>query len=179
MLISLTGHLLPNIPPPSVYFNLHIVLVVSQRHSFRKPHLTVLFNLFFNLRKIALQCCDGFCHTTTQISHNYTYITSLLSLLLLPPSHSSTSSQSTWLGSLCYIATSHQLPIWDMVIPNTGIEPSPSVLQADSLLPNPPGKSSAYAICLCYLLHLFHFLHLQLCPQIRSLYFESPFLPCK
>ena len=85
MLISLTGHLLPNIPPPSVYFNLHIVLVVSQRHSFRKPHLTVLFNLFFNLRKIALQCCDGFCHTTTQISHNYTYITSLLSLLLLPP----------------------------------------------------------------------------------------------
>jgi len=93
------------------------------------------------LGKIALQYCDGFCHTIIQISHNYTYITSLLSLLLLPPSHSSRSSQSTWLGSLCYIATSHQLPILYIVIPNTGIEPSSSVLQADSLLPNPPGKS--------------------------------------
>ena len=30
---------------------------------------------FFNWRKIALQC-DGFCHTGTQISHNYTCITS-------------------------------------------------------------------------------------------------------
>ena len=35
------------------------------------------FNLFFNWREIALPCCDGFCHTTMQISHKYTYITSL------------------------------------------------------------------------------------------------------
>ena len=26
----------------------------------------------FNWRKIALQCCVGFCHTTMRISHNYT-----------------------------------------------------------------------------------------------------------
>ena len=42
---------------------------------------------FFNWRKVALQCCVGFCHTTMQISHNYTYIHSLLSLppLFNPP----------------------------------------------------------------------------------------------
>ena len=34
----------------------------------------------FNWRKIALQYHDGLCCTTMQISHNYTYITSLLSL---------------------------------------------------------------------------------------------------
>ena len=42
----------------------------------RDIHLSFL-NLFFNWRKFALQCDDGFCHTTTQISHNYTHITSL------------------------------------------------------------------------------------------------------
>ena len=43
-------------------------------------HSSILFfffflNLFFNLRKIALLIgyCIGFCHTATQISHNYTY----------------------------------------------------------------------------------------------------------
>ena len=40
----------------------------------------IFFNLFFNWRKIALQCCVGFCRTTAQISHNYTHIPSLLSL---------------------------------------------------------------------------------------------------
>ena len=40
----------------------------------------IFLNLFFNWRKIAWQCCDGFCRTTTWIIHNYTYITSLLSL---------------------------------------------------------------------------------------------------
>ena len=43
-------------------------------------------NLFFNWRNIALQCCVGFCHTTMQFSHNYTYIASLLSLPPLLPS---------------------------------------------------------------------------------------------
>ena len=42
------------------------------------------FNLFLNWRKFALQCCVGFCHTTTQISRNYTYITSLGSLPPFP-----------------------------------------------------------------------------------------------
>ena len=29
-----------------------------------------VFNFFFNWRKIALQCCIGFCFSATQISHN-------------------------------------------------------------------------------------------------------------
>ena len=47
----------------------------------------LFFNLFFNWRKIALPCCDGFCHTTMQISHNYTYITSLPSPHRSPADH--------------------------------------------------------------------------------------------
>ena len=50
------------------------------------------------------------------ISHNYTYIPSLLSLLPLPPFHPSRSSQSMRLGPLCYTATSHQLSILYMVV---------------------------------------------------------------
>ena len=53
------------------------------------------FHLFCNSRKIGLQCCIGFSLTTTQISHNYTYIPSPLSLPLLPQPHPLRSSQST------------------------------------------------------------------------------------
>ena len=35
---------------------------------------------FYFLLKKFLQCCVGFCHRTTLISHNYTYIPSLLPL---------------------------------------------------------------------------------------------------
>ena len=45
-----------------------------------------------------LQCCVGVCHTTMQISC-YTYIPFLPSLLPLPPSYPSRSSQSTRLGN--------------------------------------------------------------------------------
>ena len=41
-------------------------------------------SFLLNWRKIALQCCVGFCHMTVQISHNYTYIPSLLSLPPVP-----------------------------------------------------------------------------------------------
>ena len=43
------------------------------------------FNLLFIWKKIAIQYCVGFCHTTKQISHNYTYIASLFSLLSPSP----------------------------------------------------------------------------------------------
>ena len=71
---------------------------------------------FFNWRKFALKCCDSFCCTTMQISHDYTYITSLLGLPPLTPAHSSRLSQSAWLGSLCYTATSHQVSILHMMV---------------------------------------------------------------
>ena len=41
----------------------------------------------FKRRIIALQCCVGFCHTATWISHRYTHVPSLLSLP--PTSHPS------------------------------------------------------------------------------------------
>ena len=41
----------------------------------------------FNWKKITLQWCVDFCHTTTQISHNYTYVTSLPCTHPIPLSH--------------------------------------------------------------------------------------------
>ena len=69
----------------------------------------IFFYLLFKYYKNFLQCCVGFCHTTKQISRNYTYISSLLSFPPLPASHPSRSSQRARLGFLCYTATSHQL----------------------------------------------------------------------
>ena len=52
-----------------------------------------------------------------QINYMYTYIPSLLNILLNPlPFHSSRSSQSTKLSSLCYTAASHQLSVLHMVV---------------------------------------------------------------
>ena len=80
-------------------------------HSLRYPHF---FIFIFNWGKIAPQCCISFCRTTVEISHNYTFITSLLSLLPLPQAYPSGSSESTWLGSLCYTATYPQLSVLHM-----------------------------------------------------------------
>ena len=41
-----------------------------------------IFLIYFNWRIIASQCCVGFCHTSIWMSHRYTYIPSLLNLLL-------------------------------------------------------------------------------------------------
>ena len=73
------------------------------------------FFLIYFLIGGKLQRCVGFCGTTTQINHNYTYIPSLSSL---PPPliQSSRWRQSTRLGFLCYIATSHQLPSLCMIM---------------------------------------------------------------
>ena len=38
------------------------------------PATHCIFNLFFNWKKITLQCCVYLCCTTMQISHNYIYI---------------------------------------------------------------------------------------------------------
>ena len=96
----------------------------------------------FSWRKIALQCCVDFCHTTAWISHKYTYILSPPE----PSSHhplslSSRSSQSPGLDSLCYIATSHWLSILHVVM----------------------------YIFQCYSLSSFQPLLTPLCPQVHSL----------
>ena len=81
---------------------------------FLKPLLNLLqysfsiLKFIFNWRVAALQCCIGFCHTTTCISHKYAYIPSFLSLPPTPtPSLPSRLSQSIRLSSLYCIATSH------------------------------------------------------------------------
>ena len=70
--------------------------------------ILMFLKLSFNWRITAFQCCAGFCHTTTWISHKDTYIPSLLNLLptrLL--AYPSRLSQSTGLSSLGHTATSH------------------------------------------------------------------------
>ena len=61
---------------------------------------------------IALQCCTSFCSTVKLISCMYTYIPSLLDL---PPTHSSGSSQSTKPGFQCFVA-GFPLAILHMVV---------------------------------------------------------------
>ena len=62
----------------------------------------------FNWRVIALQCCVGFCHISTWISHWYTYVLCLLNLLpTYILSHWSWLLQKTGLSSLHQIANSH------------------------------------------------------------------------
>ena len=77
-----------------------------------KCDLSLLLSTFFFLIYFLIggksldNVCVGFCHITTPISHNHTYIPFLLNLPPLPSSPPSRASQSTRLGSLCYIATS-------------------------------------------------------------------------
>ena len=64
--------------------------------------------LFFNWRLITLQYCLDFCHTSTCIDYQYTYVPSLPPPT---PSHSLRLSQSTTLSSPCHIANSHWLSV--------------------------------------------------------------------
>ena len=100
------------------------------------------FKKLFNLRIIALQNCVGFCHTSTWISHRYTYDSSLLNPSPSPtPPHPSRLSP-LWvvpdLSSLHHTAKFHWLCISHMVIYmfpcyslNSG--PSPSLTVSTSL----------------------------------------------
>ena len=70
--------------------------------------------LFFNWRKIAWLCCVGFCHR--HASATIIHIFPPLGPPSPRPFHPSRSSQSTRLGSLCYIAISHQLSVLHMIV---------------------------------------------------------------
>ena len=62
---------------------------LSTLSNFFKPRFAIyqLFKNFFNWRIIALQRCIGYCCTTAQIGHNYTYIyhSLIASLPTIPP----------------------------------------------------------------------------------------------
>ena len=67
----------------------------------------LVFSLFFSCRKIALQCCVGFCHTSVRISRDYTCIPSLWVLPQRP--HSTALGHHRVPGwARCHRATSHQ-----------------------------------------------------------------------
>ena len=57
-------------------------LLVKMAYRFLNIHYAYL--LSFNWRILTLQCCIGFCHTTTWNSLKYTYISSFLNLPPLP-----------------------------------------------------------------------------------------------
>ena len=95
---------------------------------------------------IAFQCCAGFCHTSTWISHRYTCV---------PPSWTSLPSPSPSSPLDCHrapvwvpwthIADSHWLAILHMVV-SLSTPLSPSVPPS---APRPLPSSQACSLCLC------------------------------
>ena len=99
-----------------------------KKFSFLLVGLLCLFfvlHLFIYLRWsiIALQCCIGFCHTTSWISYIYIYVH------ISPPSwtslHPSRSSQSTKLRSLCYTSYFTHGRVYTSMLLSQFIPPSP------------------------------------------------------
>ena len=78
-------------------------------HYAKKGHCMAEQDWVVGLGPIIRSVC--FCHTTTLISHRYTYTLSLLKLPPTPtlPFHPSRLSQGTGLNFMCYTATSHLL----------------------------------------------------------------------
>ena len=80
-------------------------------------------NFIFNWRVIALQCCVGFCHTSTWIRHRHTYVLSLLNVPRtshhIPPHPTpfywARVSQSTWFELLA-LYSKFTLAVLHMVI---------------------------------------------------------------
>ena len=101
-------------------YPLQILLALSGTLLVSKAFIHLLlfpffFFLNFTRRIIALQYCVGFCHTSTWISHRYTYAPPLDSLLSPIPSYPPMLSHSTCFD-LHHAANFHWLPILHMVI---------------------------------------------------------------
>ena len=108
-------------------------------------HIQTLYFIFlkliiFNWRTIALQHCAGFCHTSTWISHRYTYVPSLLNLPpTSQPSHPSRLPQSPELSSLRHTANFYGLSnftsgsAYVSVLLSQFVPPSPSPTGSTSL----------------------------------------------
>ena len=107
-------------------------------------HNLFLKNLLLNRRKIALQYCVGFCHTTMQISHNYTHITSLLSLPPCSPSHPSSSLQSPSSAPCVYTTFSPAIYFTHGSVFTLMLLPL-----FVPLFPFPTVSTSPFSICVC------------------------------
>ena len=146
-----------------IYTNLHLLILNSQY--FPPLLLTALvttsqfffFNLLiFNWRVIGLQYCVGFCHTSIQINHRYTYVLSLLNLPPTPtPSQPSRVSQSTRFELPASYSESPQLSTSHMVM---YMFPRYS-LKLSHPLP-PPLCLQVFSLCL----------HLHCCPANRFIH---------
>jgi len=87
----------------------HILYCIDQNNC---TYLYLFLNFIFHWAIIALHYCIGFCHTSTCISHRYTYVPSLLKLPLPPnPSPPSRLSQSPSLSSLSHAPNSHWVSV--------------------------------------------------------------------
>ena len=106
-------------------------------------------NLFFNCRKIALQYCVGFWHTTSRISHNYIYMSwaSLCWPPPIPPLGHHSGHQAGF--SVLHIVISNKLSILHRIV----------------------------HMCQCCFLNLSHPLLPLLYPQGCSLYLHLSFFP--
>ena len=94
----------------------------------------ILIKIQAQCLKYFLQCHVHFCHTITRISHNYTYISSLLSQLPFPSSHPSRPSEcqtglpvlySNFLPTIHFTHGSVCIPM--LLSPFIPLPPSPSV----------------------------------------------------
>ena len=100
----------------------------------------------------ALQCCVGFCHTSTRIHHRYTHVPSLPRPRSIPTLGC---QQSSELNSLCCTADSHGLPTLHTVM-------SVSLLLSQSLPRSPRPLLSPLCPQVCFLcLRLYCYLTLQ------------------
>ena len=110
------------------------------------PEVRFYFILYlFLIEGLLLYICVGFCHTSTWISHRYTYVPSLLNPLPPPtPPHPSRLSKSTGLSSLSHVVTSHWLSVLQMVV---YIFPCYSLHSSRALLPFPV-PASLLSVCI-------------------------------
>ena len=90
----------------------HSILEKSKCFLEKHAEPGIFISLFFNWRIIALQCCVGFCHTSTWISCTYTCVPSLLNLHPTLHPIPLLGWYSTGLSSLCHIANPHWLSIY-------------------------------------------------------------------
>ena len=130
---------------------------------FRLIWVSEIYNISFYWRIIALQCCVGFCHTTTWISHKYVYVPSFFVSLLCPqpPSHPSRSSQSTKLIFLCSAAASHWVSMLHIVL---------YIHQRYSLNFSHPFLSLVHQFFVCKYIFISHlFLYLKFCKIFMNL----------
>ena len=122
---------------------------------------------------VALQCCVGFCYTTTWTSHNFIYIyierghiyisiyIHIKSPLSRAPSpllfHHSRSSQTIMLGSLFYTATFHQLSVL-----HNSADASMLLSQILAIFPSPTVSTSRFSMSVfpffpCKWIHQYYF----------------------